>query len=465
MRLLLVAYEFPPSPSPQSLRWAYLARELARAGHEVHVLAPDLGWQTPGLPELPPELLVHRTVAGPISGAMALLARRQAAKAARRAGQASPSEAGQAAPAPTGNGAALQPVRESRLNWKGRLVERLKGMAQRALFPDSRGEWRRPARRAALELVERLHPDVLITSHEPATPLEVGLAVKRRFPALPWLADLGDPVLADYTPPRWQRRAAALERQVIARADLVTVTAPGTRDLLRQRHGSPAGTGGAIEVLTQGFEDRPGTLDAPAPQLFDRDRLELLYTGSFYRFRRPDALLDAIERVPAARLNIASVTIPEWLWPRLEANPAQFRPLGFLPHRGVLALQRHADVLVNLANDNPCQVPGKLYEYLGAARPILHVKGPAGDDVPSALIAEHRRGWACEPDSAAIVARLETLAAQKRTGQPIAAGLDMGDSAVSMFGWSQLAHRLAELLAALPAGRPALAQALSEQGH
>ena len=37
MRFLLIAYEFPPSPSPQSLRWAYLVRELIALGHQVKV--------------------------------------------------------------------------------------------------------------------------------------------------------------------------------------------------------------------------------------------------------------------------------------------------------------------------------------------------------------------------------------------------------------------------------------------
>ena len=40
--LLPIAYEFPPIPLPQSLRWTRLARELARRGHAVHVLAPDV---------------------------------------------------------------------------------------------------------------------------------------------------------------------------------------------------------------------------------------------------------------------------------------------------------------------------------------------------------------------------------------------------------------------------------------
>ena len=75
MRLLLIAYEFPPSPSPQSLRWAYFARELDALGHEVHVLAPDFGGETPGLPVLPRGVVVHRCFAGPFRGRRRLPAR------------------------------------------------------------------------------------------------------------------------------------------------------------------------------------------------------------------------------------------------------------------------------------------------------------------------------------------------------------------------------------------------------
>ena len=48
MRILLITYEFPPSPSPQSLRWAYLCRELHRLGHDIDVLTIDLGGAAAG---------------------------------------------------------------------------------------------------------------------------------------------------------------------------------------------------------------------------------------------------------------------------------------------------------------------------------------------------------------------------------------------------------------------------------
>jgi len=77
LRLLVVAYEFPPSPSPQSLRWSYLTRELVALGHDVHVLAPDHPADGLGLPAIPPGLTVHRCFAGPLMGFLAARARRR----------------------------------------------------------------------------------------------------------------------------------------------------------------------------------------------------------------------------------------------------------------------------------------------------------------------------------------------------------------------------------------------------
>ncbi|WP_083490184.1 glycosyltransferase [Stenotrophomonas daejeonensis] len=455
MRILLIAYEFPPSPSPQSLRWTYLCRELARMGHEVHVLTAELGWETAGLPELPGQVRVHRVFGGPITGVVAMLARRHAgkvAKAARNRPAAMDIVVGMAVP-PV-DGAVVKPVmalRESRLNWKGRLVEKLRKIATQAIFPDARGEWYFPARRASMSLLGDIRPDIIVSSHEPATTLELAINLKRRYRDIPWIADLGDPVLADYTPRRWRRRALRLERRVMELADGVTVTAPGTRDLLLERHGAAGLAPNRVQILTQGFED-----DAPPPissaaGFFDTLRLELLYTGSFYQFRRPDVLLDAVAQTPGVRLNIASSNIPEWLRPRLEAQPERFRMLGFLPHRNAVALQRQADVLVNIANDNPCQVPGKIYEYLGSGRPIIHVGNVVESDVSAALIRGRRRGWVCGNDREAMAGLLEALAERKRAGRLDSIDLDLDDRVVAEFGWSQVARHMAAMMERLVA--------------
>ncbi|MDH5822215.1 glycosyltransferase [Luteimonas sp. RD2P54] len=429
MRLLLIAYEFPPSPSPQSLRWTYLCRELAELGHEVHVLAPDLGGETPGLPPLPSGVRVHRSFPGPVRGMLALLRKRKQRKAAR--GAAGPTGNGDAAR----DGAAPSPIRPPR-SWKQRISETVQRIAEYLHYPDIRGEWRYWGRRELQRLLDTLAPDLVLSSHEPATSLELGLLAARR--GLPWVADLGDPVLAGYTAPRWRRRAHRLEREVCERADLVTVTNPAAAALLHERHARS----GPIAVLPQGYDDRAAAARAADATLFDHARLELLYTGSFYSFRRIDALLEALDRHPQARLSIAAITVPESILAAARGAPERIRLLGFLPHTAILALQRQADVLVNIANDDITQIPGKFHEYLGAARPILHL----GDADPVAeMVVALRRGWSCANTADAIHARLaalETAKADRRLDD----GLALGAEGIEQYGWSRIAARLDTLL-------------------
>lgn len=420
MRLLLIAYEYPPSPSPQSLRWIYLTRELARLGHEVHVIAPDLGGETPGLPAIPLGVVVHRTFPGPVRGLMSFLRKRQQRR--REAGvRAAPDDA--AADAPV----AIRPPR----NWKQRISELIQALAEHLHFPDIRGEWRYWAARRLPSLLREIDPDVVLSSHEPATSLELGLTAKRLGYA--WVADLGDPVLAAYTPPRWRRRAERIERDVCRRADIMLLTNMTAAGLLADRHGPVT----RMEIVPQGFDC---TLQATGNNvMFEPERLELLYTGSFYHFRRPDALVSALRGQPSVRLNIASITVPEGLLAAARAHPDQIRLLGFLPHLDILSLQRQADVLVNIANDDASQIPGKFNEYLGAGRPILHLS--KGEDQVVAAICALRRGWVSSDELAQLSDTLAMLVAMKRAGT-LTQGLDLSIEPVREVSWRQLALRL-----------------------
>lgn len=428
LRILLIAYEFPPSPSPQSLRWAYLGNRLAGMGHEIHVLAPDIGGSMEGLPEPGPGVHVHRTWPGPVRALLGFLARRRPAASA----VASPGSATSRAESrePTTGLDLPPPAEPPRLNWKGRLLEHLQAAISRVLFPDLRAEWKRPARKALHRLLDDLKPDVVVSSHEPATTLQLGLEAKRR--GFRWVADLGDPVLAAYTPPRWRKRASELEAAVLRKADHVLLTAERARELLRERHGA----GAAVTVVTQGFDEYFDGGSATTRSL--GGPLELLYAGSFYSFRNPRDLVDAVLAVPGARLNIASANVPDWLTALARRNPPQVRLLGRVPHRQLLVLQRQVDVLVNLANADPSQVPGKFYEYLGAGRPVLHLLAGPHRDATSELLHALRRGWSCLGDRESIATELNRLATAHHNGS-LDYGLELGTDGVGCWSWTRSA--------------------------
>lgn len=421
MRVLLVAYEFPPSPSPQSLRWAYLSRELARLGHDVHVMAPDLPEGPGGLPPLPPEVVVHRCFAGPLMGLLAWRDRRARHSVGVPAGPvvepAMQSEAARTDMALSSE--------QTQLNWKGRLFERVKKAVTRGgMFPDSRAEWNPWARRKLRRLCVELRPDALIVSHEPANTVQLGLAATRRM-RIPLIADMGDPILAPYTPAQWRRRAFELEAEVCEKAAHITVTCEQARQLLHERHRLPLGR---CTVVTQGFDPDVAVAPTPAPD----ESLTLLYTGSFYSFRRSDALLEAVAAVPGLRLDIASVVVPDHVAAAAEAAPERIRLLGFLRHNEVLQRQRASDVLINISNADAVQVPGKLYEYLGAGRPILHLGD--GSDPSGRLVELLRRGWSSPNEAEALRMLLARLVETRQAGT-LCAGLDLSMDPVERFSW------------------------------
>lgn len=437
MKILLIAYEFPPSPSPQSLRWAYLSNRLAAQGHEVHVLAPDISGSMEGLPDPGAGIRVHRTFPGPVRGALGWLARRRPAAAVSDT-FASASADGESHSPERSRELEMPPAAEPpRLNWKGRLLEHLQHGVSWLLFPDLRAEWAGPARTALHRLLDDLGPDVVVSSHEPCTTLQLGLEAKKR--GSQWVADLGDPVLAAYTPRRWRRRAFALEAAVMRGADHVLVTTDNAAELLRERHGA----GAAISVVTQGFDEQLSP--AQDESRMQNPTLELLYAGSFYSFRDPRALVDAVLAVPGVRLNVASGNVPEWLAGVASTHPSQVRLLGRVPHRRLLVLQRQVDVLVNLANPDPSQVPGKFYEYLGAGRPVMHLLAGPGLDATGELLQGLRRGWSCPGDRGAIEHELRRLSKAHRAGT-LLIGLDLSAARVEAWSWTRSAEAAARAL-------------------
>ncbi len=442
MHFLLVAYDFPPIPSPQALRWAYLTRELVRQGHSVEVIAPDVpGYGPGGLPELPDGMVIRRVFPGRLT--QLLLGRRR-----HNSAGATPLVVASSGP----NAIVGSPIVEvlnwkgrlrksletavgmrGGLNWKGRLAERIKGTVSGRMFPDYRAEWIEHAVAALKVSVAKRPPDVVVVSHEPACALPVGLAAARS--GLPLVVDLGDPVLAPYTPAKWREQAFALEREACCASVMVSVTTEAAAEVLQRRHSLPDGK---VVVVQQGFDpDFCGT-DLLGEQSFDMDLLELLYTGSFYSFRSAQKLLDAVLETPGVRLSIATIRAPDYLMEYMQRSGGRIRLLGFLPHVVALAAQRRCDILVNLANADPVQVPGKIYEYLGAGKPILHLRGES-QDATGELVAATRAGWdiSSAPDQiAAVLAEAVEIKKQGLLSLRAARRQE-----VEQFAWPSLAAR------------------------
>ncbi|MGH8815925.1 MAG: glycosyltransferase [Achromobacter pestifer] len=419
MRILLISYEFPPSRSPRALRWRYLSRELALLGHEVHVLVPDLGEPGVELPRTPGRVVIHRSFPGPIGWLIGASNRRRSGRPENRVESPAASNA-------------------ARLNWRGRTMDLAKRLAGLLLFPDVRAEWTPWARRALRRLLLEIDPDAVVTSHEPASTLPLGIYAKRL--GFTWVADLGDPVCAAYTPRRWRRRAAVLEARVSALADRVFVTNEATRTLLVERHGQDPHR---CVVLPNGYDDRrarDGQQDLDTLS-FDETRLELVYAGRLYGYRDPAPLLRAVAGTEGVRLTLVVPDPPptDDATTMAAAVGERLRVLGPQPHAHVQRMLERADVLVNFGDrGQPVRTPAKLFEYFGIERPILHVHSE-GADAAAGLLRGLRRGWSCADDEHALAQLLADLRQRKREG---ALHRDLALASLADYAYSTLGRRL-----------------------
>lgn len=421
MEILVIAYEFPPICSAQSLRWHYLTAELAAMGHSVRVITTDFRMGRELAPKPDSRVEVFRSFPGLFVGTANRL--EQGLAAGRRGGSAA------AAPSSTADGG---------LRGIYRLARKV---LDQVVFPDVRSEWYFFAARVLRRLDRSgYRPDLVIGSHEPGVDLQLGIAAKRRFGAT-LLADLGDPVDTVYSP-RWRRRLdRRYEGYVLERADGALVTLESVKQELERRH---AQRHGLIEVVPQGFDHRR----AASPNVavpFRSDRLNILFTGTLYAsFRNPAPFLETVARRSDVQLWIAGNLIGEF--PAVSRSTS-IRTLGPLTHAEVLDAQANADVLLSVGNRQADQIPGKIYEYFGAKRPILHLYSNEKDP-GRALIGTFRRGWNAADDAESSDAVLDMLVDRWLDGS-LEQGLDLESDHAERFSWRARAERLIQFAVSL----------------
>jgi hypothetical protein len=440
MKLLVIAYEFPPVLSGQSIRWFHLANAMADLGVDLHLLVPAFPDRHQFSGRLREQVSVHRCWPGPFIGLAGRLSETVDTRTNAQHSAARDSSSGITSKPPSRLESAYRIARE---------------VLDHVVFPDVRTEWF-PVAIAAMRRLLRMHKyDLIVSSHEPGVTLLLGLAAQRRCRA-PWLVDMGDPVLSPRTP-RWRRALdRAFERTVCRRANGIIVTCPEMIDLLLDRHGRQIGRTdlrAKLAVVRQGFLPPNSLADTPkrprAKTAMSGDQaFTLLFTGTFYgSFRNPERVLEALAHLPCPlfRLVVAGNT------GRLESpgKPAndRLRVLGMIDHLKCLELQRQATMLLNVGNRQSYQIPGKLFEYFGAQRPILHLASGETDPA-AAMIRSLHRGVVVRNEPDAIRTAITKLYDSWCTGN-LDSGFDLSLDRVQEYSWPALARRVMEQCARL----------------
>lgn len=427
MKLLLLAYYYPPMGGAGVQRALKFSKYLGECGVQTHVLAghdPAYTADASLVADIPSQVAVQRIEH------RALLQRLVAWRAQRRT----------AAPA----AAVAAPARAARSPWRDAALAAYASLQ----FPDDKAGWARRAHAAARRLVREQGIQLILSSAPPLS--SHGLAARlARECGVPWVADWRD-LWTDnpaYAAPGWRR---ALDRRLEQRwlasaAGVVTVTPTLQRVLAAKVAGRCE-----VALIPNGYDEADFDAVEPAPR--EPGIFRIVHAGTLYGHQSPLPLLLAadalITRQPAlaARLRLRFVGLVGTRFETMLAefaaqHPGVLERTGFVEHRRAVAEMLGADLLLLIIGGGSAArgvLSGKIFEYLRAHRPVLLV-GPADGDAAQLLRAHASCRVAEESDVAGIADALSAALAGSVAGPP-------SQAAPETFERRALTHQLAVFL-------------------
>lgn len=144
--------------------------------------------------------------------------------------------------------------------------------------------------------------------------------------------------------------------------------------ILGRRHRAP------ITFISNGFD--PGNL-CEAPLRPRGEAFRIVYTGTVQGVQDPAPVIQALDElvrggaIPGSEICIEFYgclgrRAKQACRPEARSPNTQVKVMPWLPHEESLRVQREATVLLVLGVPGaPCVLPGKLFEYMAAGRPVL----------------------------------------------------------------------------------------------
>ena len=362
-KVLIVTYYWPPNGGSGVQRWVKFSKYL-----------PSMGWQpviyTPENPEftaidesllqdIPAEAeVIKRKINEPY----ALYKRFFGGKDAS-----------------SSRGVGVNPLNHQKKSFAQRLAVWVRG---NFFVPDPRVMWVKPSVKFLLDYLKENPVDALVTTGPPQSMHLIGLGIKKAIPSLKWLADFRDPwtkIFYFKNMGLWcaaRRRHYRLEKEVLDAADGIISVSPPVADDFKSMTSTP------VHLITNGFDldDFPVTAAEPHPGKF-----VLTHTGLFASDGNTLNLWDVLSRkvledrafASALQIRLAGKTDPEIISAISQRGLLpNLVDMGYLDHDKTVAQQRSADVLLlPLRREEEYRkvLPGKIFEYLAARRPVLGI--------------------------------------------------------------------------------------------
>ena len=246
-------------------------------------------------------------------------------------------------------------------------------------YPDEFRSWLTYAVNVGVELVKEEKIDLIFSSALPPTVHLITSQIQKRT-NLPWVAEYRDLWSENYYLKHFFIRSwfeRKLEVKTLQNAKLLITVSEPLAEKLRQMHKKP------VEVITNGFDDEDYKLEVPLTPYFS-----ITYTGQIYEGKQdPTLLFIAVKKLIEDRKTDEKFFKirfygPEKDIPKIEFLAEKYNLQKVVKHYGPMPLnesiirQKESTILLLLNWNSPEEkgvYTGKIFEYLGAGRPILAI--------------------------------------------------------------------------------------------
>jgi len=423
-RVLVIAYYWPPSGGSGVQRWVKFVKYLPSEGWEPVVFAPrgaDYPIRDTSLnAEVPASVEVLRgRIWEPYAAYRQLLG---------------------------GKDASTQVTEIS--SGKKTVKQKLALWIRANLFvPDPRVSWVKPSVKTLQKYLKEHPVDAIVTTGPPHSVHLIGLRL-HQLTGTPWISDFRDPwtkmYYLKYLPmlSSTRRSLQKMEQEVLDQSTAVLTCTPMVQEDFRTRTKTP------VECITNGFDEKDFAGDAPKGDgLFN-----ITHTGLLAADGNPQELWKVLGRLVVSvpgfreelRIRLVGKVDQEVLDSLAAAGLSEnVVLLGPQKHAQAVREQRSASLLLlPLRNDEQYApiLPGKLFEYLAARRPILGVGQEEG--AMAQLIFKARAGITADWENPAPMQAFIANAWRQHCG----GGIPATDGDITPYTRQNLTKELAQLL-------------------
>ena len=388
-RVLVITYYWPPSGGSGVQRWVKFAKYLPGEGWLPVIFTPEdpdftSRDETLG-EEIPPEVeVIKRPIVEPYG-----LYRRFIGISPR---------------ASLGRDDRVTPISSGKKSFKEKISLWVRG---NLFVPDPKILWVRPSVRFLKKYLKEHPVDVIVTTGPPQSMHLIGLEVHKAT-GIPWVADFRDPWTRHYSLPflpltkRTWRKLKNEEQAVLDNStEILTVTSFVQKDYQAQ-------TKTPVAMITNGFDGDDYTGEPVMDGFFN-----ITQTGSLTADGNPTVLWNVLGDLAgkdesfrqALRIRLTGIIDKEVIDAIINAGLKEnLINLGYCSHKEAIMEQQKASVLVLPLRDAPEMktiLPGKVFEYLAARKPILGFGQT--DGAQAEILSETGAGVMADWDDAELV--------------------------------------------------------------